>query len=117
MKTVDYYMNLPYRMEIVADMDEGGYIASFPDLPGCFTCGDTIEKVAENANDAKKAWIEAAIEDHIEIREPSGPTSYSGQFKLRLPKTLHRTLAEQAHEEGISMNQYCIYLLSKNSIQ
>ncbi|MBQ0108997.1 MAG: toxin-antitoxin system HicB family antitoxin [Clostridiales bacterium] len=116
MKTIDYYMNLPYKMEIVADVDEGGFIASFPDLPGCLTCGDTIEKAAENANDAKKAWIEAAIEDNIEIREPSEQASYSGQFKLRLPKTLHRTLAEQARAEGISMNQYCIYLLSKNSI-
>lgn len=116
MKTIDYYMNLPYKMEIVADVDEGGFIASFPDLPGCLTCGDTIEKAVENANDAKKAWIEAAIEDNIEIREPSEQASYSGQFKLRLPKTLHRTLAEQARAEGISMNQYCIYLLSKNSI-
>ena len=109
-------MSLPYKMEIVADVDEGGFIASFPDLPGCFTCGDTVEKAAENAMDAKKAWIEAAVEEHLEIREPSEQASYSGQFKLRLPKTLHRMLAEQAREEGISMNQYCIYLLSKNSI-
>ena len=116
MKTLDYYMSLPYRMEIVADVDEGGYVASFPELPGCLTCGDTIEKAAANANDAKRAWIEAAIEDQIEIKEPSEQISYSGQFKLRLPKTLHRALAEQARKEGISMNQYCIYLLSKNSI-
>lgn len=116
MKTIDYYMSLPYKMEIVADVDEGGFVASFPDLPGCFTCGETVEKAAENADDAKKAWIEAAMEEGIEIKEPSEQTSYSGQFKLRLPKTLHRMLAEQAREEGISMNQYCIYLLSKNSI-
>ena len=74
-----------------------------------------MQNPGENAVDAKRAWLEAAIEDGIEIREPSGQTSYSGQFKLRLPKTLHRLLAEQARKEGISMNQYCIYLLSKNS--
>lgn len=117
MKTIEYYMNLPYRMEIVRDMDEGGYVASFPDLPGCLTCGDTVEKAAENANDAKKAWIEAALEDGVEIKEPSAvQTAYSGQFKLRLPRSLHRTLAERAKAEGISMNQYCVYLLSKNSM-
>lgn len=116
MKTVDYYMSLPYKMEIVADTEESGFVASFPDLPGCITCASTVEKAAENANDAKKAWIEAALEENIEIKEPSEPISYSGQFKLRLPKTLHKALAERAHEEGISMNQYCIYLLSKNSI-
>ena len=74
-----------------------------------------LQNPGENAVNAKRAWLEAAIEDGIEIREPSGQTSYSGQFKLRLPKTLHRLLAEQARKEGISMNQYCIYLLSKNS--
>ena len=45
---------------------------------------------------------------------PSQLEAYSGQFKLRIPKSLHRQLAEQAKAEGISMNQYCVCLLSKN---
>ena len=113
MKTVDYYLNLPYKLEIVEDSEEGGYVASFPELPGCLTCADNIEDLMKNAQDAKKEWITAAIESNIEIQEPS-VDNYSGQFKLRIPKTLHKTLAEQAKIEGISMNQYCIYLLSKN---
>ena len=32
---LNYYMNLWYRMEIVEDKDEGGYVLSYPDLPGC----------------------------------------------------------------------------------
>ena len=116
MKTVDYYMNLLYKMEVVADVDEGGYVVSFPDLPGCLTCGNTVEEAVKYAEDAKRSWLEAAVEDGIEIKEPTEQLSYSGQFKLRLPKSLHKTLAEHAREEGISMNQYCIYLLSKNSI-
>ena len=116
MRTVDYYMNLPYKMEVVADVDEGGYVVSFPDLPGCLTCGNTVEVAVKYAEDAKRSWLEAAIEDGIEIKEPTEQLSYSGQFKLRLPKSLHKSLAEHAREEGISMNQYCIYLLSKNSI-
>ena len=70
MKTVEYYMSLPYKMEIMADEDEGGFVASFPDLPGCLTCGDTVEQAMKNANNAKKTWIEAAIEDQMEIAEP-----------------------------------------------
>ena len=64
---------------------------------------------------AKKEWLSAAIEDGIEIPEPESADSYSGQFKLRLPKTLHKTLAEDSKKEGVSMNQYCVYLLAKNS--
>ena len=66
MKNIDYYMALPYKMEIVEDKDEGGYVVSYPDLPGCITCGETIETAVANANDAKIAWIEAALESGIE---------------------------------------------------
>ena len=43
MKTLNDYMALPYRLEIVEDQEEGGYVVSYPDLPGCITYGDTIE--------------------------------------------------------------------------
>ena len=114
MRTVDEYMKLPYRMEIVPDTEEGGYAVSFPDLPGCLTMGDTIEEAIKNAEDAKRSWIEAAIEDGFSISEPDDLENYSGQFKLRIPKSLHKSLSEHSKAEGISMNQYCLYLLTKN---
>ena len=114
MKTVDYYMHLPYRLELVPDSDEGGYVARYPDLPGCLTVGETMTATIANAEDAKRAWIEAALEDGQEIAEPDTADNYSGQFKLRIPKSLHRALSEHARAEGTSMNQYCLYLLSRN---
>ena len=113
-KTLNDYLKLNYRMEIIEDEAEGGYVISFPDLPGCITVGETIETAVANAIDAKKAWLEAAIEDGIEIRKPDSLDDYSGQFKLRMPRSLHRSLAENSKKEGISMNQYCVYLLSMN---
>lgn len=65
----------------------------------------------------KKAWLVAALENNIVINEPENQEEYSGQFKLRLPKSLHKTLAEDSKKEGVSMNQYCVYLLSKNSAE
>ena len=114
MKTLNDYLSLSYRMEIIRDSDEGGFVASYPDLPGCITCGETEEEALKNALDAKKAWLEAALEENIEIPEPDSLEAYSGQFKLRLPRSLHRALAEHSQREGISMNQYCVYLLAKN---
>ena len=108
------YFAMNYRMEIVEDKDEGGFVVSFPELPGCITCGETVESAVANALDAKNAWLEAAMEDGIEIHEPDSLEDYSGQFKLRIPRSLHRSLAEHSKREGISMNQYCVYLLSKN---
>lgn len=109
------YMKLPYKLEIVADPTEGGYVASYPELLGCVTCADTIEELILHAKDAKKAWLEAAMEEGITIPQPAKDDEYSGQFKLRLPKSLHRSLAEQSKQEGISMNQYCVYLLAQNN--
>ncbi len=114
MRTLIDYLKLPYRMEIVEDQAEGGYTVSFPELPGCITCGETIESALKNAEDAKKTWLEAVLEDGGEVPEPDSLKDYSGQFKLRIPKSLHRSLAEHSKREGISMNQYCLYLLSMN---
>lgn len=116
MKTIDDYMKKAYRMEIVEDKDEGGFIVTYPDLPGCISCGETIESAVANAIDAKEVWLEVAIEEGIEINEPDSLNDYSGQFKLRIPKSLHKSLAEHSQREGISMNQYCVYLLSKNDV-
>ena len=33
MKTLNEYMVLPYKMEVVEDKEEGGFVVSFPDLP------------------------------------------------------------------------------------
>ena len=114
MRTIEEYMRLPYRMEIIPDTVEGGFAVRFPELPGCLTCGDTLEEAVQNAADCKKEWLIAAMEEGISIPEPVSENEYSGQFKLRIPKSLHKSLAEHSKAEGISMNQYCLYLLTKN---
>ena len=61
MKMLNDYMAISYRMEIVEDKDEGGFVVSYPDLPGCITCGETVEQAVANAQDAQKAWFEAGL--------------------------------------------------------
>ena len=115
MKTIKEYMELPYRIELIPDTDEGGFAVSFPDLPGCLSSGETVEEAYRNAEDAKYEWLTAAMEEGISIPEPDSIEDYSGQFKLRLPRSLHRQLALQSKREGVSMNQYCVFLLSQNN--
>ncbi len=112
-KNLEYYMSLPYRVEVIPDEKEGGFTLHCPELPGCATCAETMEEGVKMIEDAKKCWFTACLEDGFPIPEPTKLEDYSGQFKLRIPKTLHRTLAQKSSEEGISMNQYCLYLLSK----
>ena len=115
MKTIEEYMKLPYRIELIPDVDEGGFVVTFPDLPGCLSSGETAEEACRNAEDAKYEWLMAAIEEGLPVPEPDSIEDYSGQFKLRLPRSLHRQLALQSKREGVSMNQYCVFLLSQNN--
>ena len=61
MKTLDEYLKKPYRMNIKEDKDEGGYVVFFPELPGCITCGETIESAVKNAEDAKRTIIQVYL--------------------------------------------------------
>ena len=115
MKTLEEYMKLPYKLEIIPDTDEKGFAASYPELPGCVTCGSSIAEIVLNSEDAKRAWISAAIEEGIKINEPEDMDTSSTQLELRMSKTLHKTLCENSKKEGMSINQYCVDLLSKKS--
>lgn len=53
-KTLNDYLKLPYRMEFVRDEADGGYVVSFPDLPGCITCSESLTAAATNAETPKR---------------------------------------------------------------
>lgn len=103
----------PYRMEIRGNPEEG-YLATAPELPGCMTAGETPAEALELLHDAMLAWLESALAhgDHIPLPGESSKGSHSGRLLLRMPKTLHRDLAEGAVREGVSLNQYAVALLA-----
>lgn len=115
-RSLSEYLALQYPVTILADRD-GGYVAMFPDLPGCITQGDTLAEVAEMAEDARRGWLETAYAQGQELPLPSYPVEHSGQFRLRLPKSLHRQLALSAEQEGVSLNQYVLMLLAQAEAQ
>jgi predicted RNase H-like HicB family nuclease len=112
MKDLHYYLQLEYPIRIEPD-PEGGYVASIPDLPGCYSAGETKQEAAERLEESRAAWIEAYYATHGEAPEPARFSSLSGRILLRLPKYLHRKLHNTAHAEGISVNQYAISLLAE----
>ena len=107
----DYYNSLSYKI-VLERSPEGGYVAYLPELPGCITQGDTVEEALTMLEDAKKGWLELAIQEDWEIPEPEQDEDYSGRFIVRVPKSLHRQLVKKAHKENVSLNQLAAYLLS-----
>jgi predicted RNase H-like HicB family nuclease len=92
--------------------EEGGYVAEVEDLPGCLAQGETIEEVAAAIDECRVAWIEAALADGLKVPPPKTDAAYSGRFLLRLPKSLHRRLAEHARQDGVSLNTETATLLA-----
>ncbi len=108
--TLDDYLALPYRMEIVPD-DQGYFFINYPDLPGCMTQVEDINDAVPMARDALQLWLEVKLEYGDPIPLPKPPETYSGKFLLRIRKSLHRALSEEAEADGVSLNGYAAAIL------
>ncbi len=111
-KNFDYYVSLPYKV-VLYPAKEGGFVVEIPDLSGCITQGDELDEAYHMIEDAKKAWIETALEEGLEIPEPRSEEAYSGKFNVRVPKSLHRAMVEKAAEENVSLNQLILFELAR----
>ena len=115
MKEVKKYMKLPYNYIVQSIKDESGeyFYARVLELDGCQSTGNTIKEAYENLKNAMEGWIETKLEGGFDIPMPVGYEDFSGKFTVRIPKSLHYRLAIEAKQEGISLNQYALYKLSK----
>lgn len=102
---VEYYMSLPYTFELQHDPEEGWFV-QVKELRGCMSQGDTAEEAMAMIQEAMELWLEVALEDSMPIPEPRPMDDYSGKFVVRVPRSLHRELVENAEQEGVSLNQY-----------
>jgi antitoxin HicB len=111
MKDLKYYMSQNYRKTITEE--EGVFFVEVPDLPGCVADGDTPNEAFNNIREAMEAWVTSRLAAGLPVPEPRSASSFSGKFVVRVPKSLHRQLSEQAEQEVISLNQYVVSILSK----
>lgn len=109
-KNLAYYLSLDYTIRL-KENEDGTYFAEIEELIGCMTEGDTKEKALSMIEDAKKAWIEVALERKIVIPQP-GKDEFSGKLNIRLPRYVHRKLSYKAKQEGVSLNSFINATLS-----
>lgn len=95
-----------YTIEIrpLTNDEGGGFLATFPDLPGCMADGPTPEEAITDARGAFDCWMDAHIADGRPVPVP-GASNASGKFVQRLPRSVHARLQIRAKTEGVSLNQ------------
>ena len=106
-----------YSINIMWSEEDEGYIATIPEFPGLSAFGQNPEEAIEEAKIALAGFIEVYNEDGCKIPEPQTMECFSGQTRLRLPKTLHARLSQQAQREGVSLNTYIVQLLSEGHVK
>jgi predicted RNase H-like HicB family nuclease len=67
-KTLEYYLSLPYTIEVIPD--EGAWFVRIKELSGCMTEVDTWDEIPPAIEEAKRLWLEVALERGRDIPEP-----------------------------------------------
>lgn len=103
-----------YAVSLRSDED-GGWVAEVAELPGCLAVGDSPDEAVLLVADAIEAWVEAARANGRPVPAPAPvDDDYSGRFVLRVPRTLHRRLTQEARREQMSLNAYCMFVLAQS---
>lgn len=119
-KGLDYYMNLPYTIEIVRipDSQGGGFSARLPEIGRLAIVGDgeTIQEAISSLEEIKLERFTAYLKKGVSIPEPATEEVFSGNFLLRLPPNLHMALSNKAKSDHLSLNQWVKAALEKELI-
>ncbi len=78
-KTLEYYMALPYTLVLHPDAADGGWVMEIRELPGCLSQADAWDEILPMIEDAKRLWLEVALDHGIPIPEPE-PRSEATPF-------------------------------------
>lgn len=102
-----------FSLQIKWSDEDNCYIATAPELPGLSAFGKTQEEAVSELKIAAEAYLEALKESGQAIPVPDKLSPYSGQIRLRMPKSLHAKLAAAAAGDDISLNTHIVSLLSE----
>jgi len=97
--------------------EDNSFVATIPGIEALSAFGATRNEALAELYIAADAYFEALEEAGKPLPLPVKVNPYSGQLRLRMPKSLHAALSGEAEEENISLNTYIVTLLSERHIE
>ena len=94
---------------------DGEWLARFEELPNVSAYGETTEEALQELAIAWEAMKLSYSEHGESIPVAPAQKDYSGQFNVRIDKRIHRALAVEAAQAGISLNALVAQKLSSNA--
>jgi len=102
-----------YERKVFYSSEDAGWIAVAPELPGCSASGKTADKALKELTVAIGLWLDAAKAKKWSAPKPVAGRTPAGKILLRLPKELHQDYLSLATKDGVSLNQYMLYVLAR----
>lgn len=102
-----------YSMRVAWSPEDEAFVASCPELGELSAHGGTPAKAAAELSEAIKLALEAYEEEEWPLPEPRTLRTHSGQFRVRLPQSLHGWLVGEAEAEGVSLNTFVVTTLAE----
>jgi predicted RNase H-like HicB family nuclease len=59
---------------VIEKANDGSYSAYVPDLPGCTTCGDSIDEIKASIKDAVNLYVDSLRENNEPVPTPTSVT-------------------------------------------
>lgn len=94
-----------YIYSVVWSEEDEAFIGRVLEFPSLAAHGSTQAKALSEIQLVVQHAFEDLQDSGEEVPEPLNKRRYSGKLNVRLPKYLHRQLAIEAAEEGVSLNQ------------
>ena len=99
-------MNLEqYLYSVGWSEEDEAFIARVIEFPSLAAHGETQEDALREIKQVVSFVLTDLAENNEPIPEPVGKRSFSGRLVLRMPEYLHRKLALEASQQGVSLNQ------------
>ncbi|MCE7028497.1 type II toxin-antitoxin system HicB family antitoxin [Jiella avicenniae] len=86
-------MDYPIVIRPLSDEEGGGYLATFPDLAGCVSDGETAEEALANAKEAFAEWMETNKRHARQVPAPGSAFKAAAKQKRAAIKAI-KDLAE-----------------------
>jgi antitoxin HicB len=107
------FEDYPIAIRPLTPEEGGGFLATFPDLPGCMADGETPEEAIADARGAFDCWMAAHVADDRPVPVPGAANASPVRMMQRLPRSLHADLVVRARAEGTSLNTLVTMLLAE----
>jgi predicted HicB family RNase H-like nuclease len=101
-----------YTYRVTWTAEDCEFLATCAEFPSLSWLASSQVEALQGLEDLLREVITDMEEQGEEVPQPFAERSYSGKFNLRVGESLHRELAIQAAEDGMSLNQYVLRKLS-----